>query len=137
LQRLKYVQRTGQGVDIIFKEMISMGKPYPQYHAYSDAVSLTIFSSIEDVEFVKFIVQEQDKMGRLLSLAELIILRSEICTHMQIDDSFNFAMFKHLMPSLNCFRGINRFIQSVAFLVENYLRKVYIHINIAIDFYIN
>lgn len=75
LQRLKYVQRTGQGVDIIFKEMISMGKPYPQYHAYSDAVSLTIFSSIEDVEFVKFIVQEQDKMGRLLSLAELIILR--------------------------------------------------------------
>ena len=52
-----------------------MGKPYPQYHAYSDAVSLTIFSSIEDVEFVKFIVQEQDKMGRLLSLAELIILR--------------------------------------------------------------
>lgn len=31
LQNLKYVQRTGQGVDIIFKEMISMGKPYPKY----------------------------------------------------------------------------------------------------------
>ena len=75
LQRLKYVQRTGQGVDIIFKEMISMGKPYPQYHAYNDAVSLTIFNSIEDVDFVKFIVQEQEKMGRLLSLSELIILR--------------------------------------------------------------
>lgn len=27
LQRLKYVQRTGQGVDIIFREMVSMGKP--------------------------------------------------------------------------------------------------------------
>lgn len=32
-QRLKYVQRTGQGVDIIFREMISSGKTYPQYHA--------------------------------------------------------------------------------------------------------
>ena len=46
LQRLKYVQRTGQGVDIIFREMISSGKPYPQYHVYSEAVTLTIFSAI-------------------------------------------------------------------------------------------
>ena len=29
LQRLKYVQRTGQGVDIIYREMLSSGKPYP------------------------------------------------------------------------------------------------------------
>lgn len=75
LQRLKYTQRTGQGVDIIFREMISMGKPYPQYSAYDDAVSLTIFSSIEDVEFVKFIVKEQDRIERLFSLSELIVLR--------------------------------------------------------------
>ena len=31
LQNLKYVQRTGQGVDIMFKDMVSMGKPYPRY----------------------------------------------------------------------------------------------------------
>ena len=41
LQRLKYVQRTGQGVDIIFKEMMSMGKPFPQYTVFNDAVLLT------------------------------------------------------------------------------------------------
>lgn len=75
LQRLKYVQRTGQGVDIIFREMISMGKPYPQYHAYNEAVSLTIYSSIDDMDFVKFIAQEQDKLQRVLSLSELMILR--------------------------------------------------------------
>ena len=75
LQRLKYVQRTGQGVDIIFREMISMGKPYPQYHAYNEAVSLTIYSSIDDIDFVKFIAQEQDKLQRVLSLSELMILR--------------------------------------------------------------
>lgn len=75
LQRLKYVQRTGQGVDIIFREMISSGKPYPQYHAYKEAVSLTIFSVIDDYDFVKFIAQEQDNLQRIMSLSELMILR--------------------------------------------------------------
>lgn len=75
LQRLKYVQRTGQGVDIIFREMVSAGKPYPQYHAYSEAVTLTIFSAIDDVNFVKFIAGEQDRLQRLLPLPELMILR--------------------------------------------------------------
>lgn len=75
LQRLKYVQRTGQGVDIIFKELVSMGKPYPEYHVFSDAVSLTLKSSIEDLSFVKFIIQEQDKRQITLPLAELMILR--------------------------------------------------------------
>lgn len=75
LQRLKYVQRTGQGVDIIFREMISSGKPYPQYHVYSEAVTLTIFSAIDDVNFVKFIASEQDKLQKILPLSELMILR--------------------------------------------------------------
>lgn len=75
LQRLKYVQRTGQGVDIIFKEMISMGKPFPQYRVFNDAVQLTIASATEDIEFVKFIVKEQDTKQIFLSLAELMILR--------------------------------------------------------------
>lgn len=75
LQRLKYVQRTGQGVDIIFREMISSGKPYPQYHVYSEAVTLTIFSAIDDVNFVKFIASEQDKLQKILPLPELMILQ--------------------------------------------------------------
>jgi len=75
LQRLKYVQRTGQGVDIIFKEMVSMGKPFPEYRVYNDAVALTIKSSIEDEAFVKFVVQEQDTRQKNFSLAELMILR--------------------------------------------------------------
>ena len=75
LQRLKYVQRTGQGVDIIFREMISSGKPYPQYHVYNEAVSLTIFSAIDDMNFVKFVAGEQDKLQKILPLSELMILR--------------------------------------------------------------
>lgn len=76
LQHLKYVQRTGQGVDIIYREMVSMGKPYPEYHVFSDAVSLTLRSSVEDMSFVKFVVAEQEKKQIILSLAELMILRS-------------------------------------------------------------
>ena len=75
LQRLKYVQRTGQGVDIIFREMISSGKPYPQYHAYNEAVTLTIFSAIDDVNFVRFIASEQNKLQKMIPLPELMILR--------------------------------------------------------------
>ncbi len=99
LQRLKYVQRTGQGVDIIFKEMVSMGKPYPQYRSFDDAISLTVFSSIDDMDFVKFIVQEQEKRQYIMSLAEVMVLRyltdnkkivlSEVSdiTQMQLDDA--------------------------------------------------
>lgn len=75
LQRLKYVQRTGQGVDIIYKEMVSMGKPYPEYNLYDEAVALTLKSSIISTEFVKFVVKEQEDNQIVFSLAELMILR--------------------------------------------------------------
>ena len=75
LQNLKYVQRTGQGVDIIFKEMISMGKPYPKYKSFNDAVSLTIFSAIDHTEFIKFVTEVQEKNSRIMPLAEMMILR--------------------------------------------------------------
>lgn len=75
LQNLKYVQRTGQGVDIIFKEMISMGKPYPKYKSFNDAISLTIFSAIDHTEFIKFITEVQEKNSRIMPLAEMMILR--------------------------------------------------------------
>ena len=75
LQHLKYVQRTGQGVDIIFREMISSGKPFPEYKSYNDAVSLTIYSAIDDIDFVKFISNEENELSRSFSLSELMILR--------------------------------------------------------------
>lgn len=75
LQHLKYVQRTGQGVDIIFREMISSGKPFPEYKSYNDAISLTIYSAIDDIDFVKFIANEENGLSRSFSLSELMILR--------------------------------------------------------------
>lgn len=75
LQHLKYVQRTGQGVDIMFKDMVSLGKPYPRYKSFNDAVSLTIYNAIDNTKFVKFIVEIQEEHIEIMSLAEIMILR--------------------------------------------------------------
>ncbi len=75
LQRLKYVQRTGQGVDIIYREMVLSGKSYPIYRSYGDAVTLTIYSAIDDVDFVKAIAKEQNDRQKNFTLSELMVLR--------------------------------------------------------------
>ena len=75
LQRLKYVQRTGQGVDIIYREMVSSGKSYPIYRSYGDAITLTIYSAIDDVDFVKAIAKEQNDRQKNFTLSELMVLR--------------------------------------------------------------
>lgn len=48
LQQLKYVQRAGQGVDIIYRDILALGKQMPVYTVYSDAVGLTLLSTFED-----------------------------------------------------------------------------------------
>lgn len=73
-QKLKYVQRSGQGVDIIFKDMLALGKTAPEYNLFSEAVSLTLRSGLEDIEFLKFINNEVEKNGGF-SVSDIIILK--------------------------------------------------------------
>ena len=75
LQRLKYVQRSGQGVDIMFRSMLIDGKPYPEYSAAPESIRLTLYSTIENKGCVKFVAEEQDRLGHLFSLPKLMILR--------------------------------------------------------------
>ena len=56
--------------------MASMGKPYPKYRSFNDAVSLRIFSAINNTEFVKFITEIQDINSKIMTLAEMMILRA-------------------------------------------------------------
>lgn len=74
LQKLRYVQRSGQGVDIIFKDMLSLGKSAPEYNLFAEAVSLTLRSSVEDIEFLKFITKEEENNGEF-SVSEICILK--------------------------------------------------------------
>lgn len=75
LQHLRYVQRTGQGVDIIYRSIVSNGKPYPIYAHYGDFVRLSIYGATDNTEFVKFVIQAQEKNQVRFSLSELMILR--------------------------------------------------------------
>ena len=73
-QKLKYVQRSGQGVDIIFKDMLALGKSAPDYTLYNNAVKLILRSSLEDVEFLKFITKEEENLGEF-TVQEICILK--------------------------------------------------------------
>lgn len=75
LQKLRYVQRSGQGVDIIFRDMIFFGKPLPTYNTYSEAVSLTLKSNLEDKSFTRFLTEEQDKKQTIFTTSQIIILK--------------------------------------------------------------
>ena len=51
-----------------------MGNPYLEYQVFSDAVSLTLRSEVEDVSFVKFIVNDREKTNIFVT-KEFVILR--------------------------------------------------------------
>ena len=55
--------------------MVQGEKSKRNHSIYNAAVSLTIFSSIDNTEFVKFITEVQDKNSRIMPLAEMMILR--------------------------------------------------------------
>ena len=74
LQHLKYVQRSGQGVDIMFQSMLTEGKPYPEYASTPNSVRLTLRSTMENQNFVRFIAETQDKRSKMFTLSELMIL---------------------------------------------------------------
>ena len=74
LQHLKYVQRSGQGVDIMYQSMLTEGKPYPEYTSTPNSVRLTLRSTMENQNFVHFIAEMQDKRSKMFTLSELMIL---------------------------------------------------------------
>lgn len=73
-QKLKYVQRSGQGVDIIFKDMLALGKSALDYTLFSNSVQLILRSAMEDIEFLKFITKEEEKHSTF-SVQEICILK--------------------------------------------------------------
>ena len=75
LQRLKYVQRSGQGVDIMYKSMLMDGKPYPEFVVYLDSIKLILHSTMENENFIRFVVEEQEEAQKSFTLPKLMLLR--------------------------------------------------------------
>lgn len=75
LKRIGLAERTGRGVDRIFEGSLIYGRPLPDYsESTSVAVSLTISRSDPDLQMTQPVANEQNRLGRPLSIKFLLIL---------------------------------------------------------------
>lgn len=54
--------------------MLTEGKPYPEYVSTPNSVRLTLRSTMENQNFVRFIAETQDKRSKMFTLSELMLL---------------------------------------------------------------
>ncbi len=75
LQKIGFVEKSGQGVDKIFRETIKEGKGIPDYSKSDDYnVTLIIDAIVKDKEFVKYLEQASKETSVMLSVEDLIVL---------------------------------------------------------------
>ncbi len=75
LQKIGFVERSGQGVDKIFRQTISEGKGIPDYNKSTDNnVILIIEAVIKDKQFVKYLERISNETRIHLSVTDLIVL---------------------------------------------------------------
>lgn len=74
IKRIGLAERTGRGIDRIFEGMLRYGRPAPDY-AMSDehTVSLFLSNAEADLDFLKMVVEQEDKLGNM-PIDSLIIL---------------------------------------------------------------
>lgn len=76
LAKLGYIERSGQGVDLIFQETIKEGKGLPTYQrtdAYS--VILDVSAMVTDPAFIQYLEKVTNEKGTILSARDLIVLQ--------------------------------------------------------------
>ncbi len=75
LKRIGLAEKTGRGIDRIYEGSIIYGRPWPDYSETTNTnVRLFIQRSKADDSFTKFIANEQNRLGRPLSIYALMIL---------------------------------------------------------------
>lgn len=75
LKRIGLTEKTGRGIDRIYEGSIIYGRPWPDYsESTSNNVKLFIQRSKADENFTRFIIEEQEKTKRHLSIYSLMIL---------------------------------------------------------------
>lgn len=74
IKRIGLAERTGRGIDRIYEGMLRYGRPAPDY-CLSNAftVSVHMINSAPDLDFLRMIVEQDDKLGDL-PIDTLIIL---------------------------------------------------------------
>ena len=75
IKRVGLAERTGRGVDLIFEGLLRYGRPAPDYsRSDSTSVVLRMSNAAADTEFLRTILQEEERTGTRLPLDSLIIL---------------------------------------------------------------
>lgn len=75
LKRIGLVERTGRGIDLIYRGLLRYGRASPDYReSTSTSVSLTMSLSDVDEIFFKQVLIEEDRLGKALPIDTLIIL---------------------------------------------------------------
>lgn len=77
LKRIGLAEKTGRGIDRIFEGSLIYGNPLPDYsNSTSVTVSLFIPRSKPDSQIAKLVSNEQNRLGRPLSLNTLLVLNT-------------------------------------------------------------
>jgi len=75
-KRLGLVERTGRGIDRIFREVLGLGRRPPDYSGSTgDMVRVVLPGGKADLNFVRLILEVQNRHGRPLGWPHLLVLR--------------------------------------------------------------
>ncbi len=97
-KRVGLVERTGRGVDIIYRGLLRYGKPRPDYSRTDrHSVILRLSLSEANLAFLELVLKEEERLGRPLSTDVLIVLsvllkqkrvsRTELASFLQKDSA--------------------------------------------------
>lgn len=108
LKRVGLVERTGRGVDLIYRGLLRFGRPLPDYSASSaTSVQLRLPSIAPDPRFVQLVVDEEERSQRPLPVESLIALsmlreqrrvtRAQVASAIQANESRAGSTLEHLV----------------------------------------
>lgn len=74
IKRIGLAERTGRGIDRIYEGMLRYGRPAPDY-SMSNPYTVSVFmaNAAADLDFLKMVVEQEDKLGNM-PIDSLIIL---------------------------------------------------------------
>jgi len=74
IKRIGLAERTGRGIDRIYEGMLRYGRPAPDYSLSNEfTVSVQMANVAADLDFLKMVVEQEDKLGNM-PIDSLIIL---------------------------------------------------------------
>ncbi len=75
MKRIGIVERTGRGIDSIYRGLLRFGRPAPNYSNTNNTnVVLRLSTDAADLEFLKLVVAEENRQGHSLPIDSLIAL---------------------------------------------------------------